>query len=225
MPAASRPFFDALSPDSGGETSRQEIHLTSGDGELIPVLATMNRIIVEEEHEVCCLIVSDLTEKKRGEEMMVHSRRKDEFLAMLAHELRNPLAPLRNSIEIMKHGLGGDGVLPRATATMDRQLTHLQRLVDDLLDIARISRDQIELRREVLDLRGVIEQAVETCRPLADRAGIDLRFGAASEAVYVDGDAIRLAQVFANLLNNACKYTDRGGCVSIELGTTATLPS
>ncbi len=163
---------------------------------------------------------TDVTAQREAEEaLLLADRRKDTFLATLAHELRNPLAPLRNSIEIMKHG-GADGaLLARSTTTMDRQLTHLERLVDDLLDIARISRDQIELRREVLDLCGVVEQAVETCRPLADSAGLDLRFDGASEAVFVDGDAVRLAQIFANLLNNACKYTDRGGVVSIDVAT------
>jgi PAS domain S-box-containing protein len=160
---------------------------------------------------------TDITAQREAEEALRRiDRRKDAFLATLAHELRNPLAPLRTSIEIMKQADGDASLLARAQATMDRQLTHLERLVDDLLDIARINRDQLELRREPLDLGSVVAQAVEACEPLAEKAGLELRVDLSAQPIRVDGDSVRLTQVLSNLLHNACKYSDPGGFVSVS---------
>lgn len=163
-----------------------------------------------------CGVAIDITDRKRAEEAVVAAdRRKDAFLATLAHELRNPLAPLRNSIEIMKRADGDGTLVARAQATMDRQMSHLERLVDDLVDIARISRDQIELRREHVDLASVIHHAVETCRPLAEAHQLQLDVSPAPDPIHLDADPVRLAQVFSNLLNNSCKYTQAGGRIDI----------
>lgn len=163
-----------------------------------------------------CGVAIDITERKRAEEAVrAADQRKDVFLVTLAHELRNPLAPLRNSIEIMKRADGDATLLARAQTTMDRQMSHLARLVDDLVDIARISRDQIELRRERVDLGSIIDHAVETCRPLAEARQLELKVATPSERIDLDADPVRLAQVFSNLLNNACKYTQPGGRVEI----------
>ncbi len=154
----------------------------------------------------------DLTERRRLEESLRESdRRKSEFLATLAHELRNPLAPIRNALEILRR-TGGDGpVVEQARCVMERQVRQMVRLVDDLLDIARISRDKLELRRERVELAAAVQSAVETSRPLLDAGGHRLTVVLPSEPIWLDADLTRLAQVFLNLLSNAAKYTERGG--------------
>src|SRR5262245_12073933 len=143
-------------------------------------------------------------------------QRKDEFLAMLAHELRGPLAPLRNSVEIMKLARGDAATQDRARETMDRQLSQMERLIEDLLDIARITRNKLELRREPLDLGGAIHHALESCRPLIEAARHAVTLELPREPLHVHGDAVRLSQVFSNLLSNACKYTDPGGHIAVR---------
>ena len=143
-------------------------------------------------------------------------RRKDEFLATLAHELRNPLAPIRNSVNMLRlSGIGQPA--DAALEMMDRQIDHMVRLVDDLTEVSRITRGTIELRREPVDLNSVIHSAVETARPLLDAAGHTLDLRLAPEALVVVGDPVRLAQVFSNLINNAVKYTDPGGHITVTV--------
>jgi PAS domain S-box-containing protein len=165
-----------------------------------------------------CGVAIDITHRHAAEEALkAADRRKDEFLATLAHELRNPLAPLRTGLEIVKRAAGDVEQMQRVQAIMDRQLAHLERLVDDLLDVARISNDRLALRRERIELAPVIEQAVEGCRPLVAAAGLELRVDVPSEPIALDADAIRLGQVFSNLLHNACKYTEAGGKLTLEV--------
>lgn len=144
-------------------------------------------------------------------------RRKNEFLATLAHELRNPLAPLRTGLEIIKRTGGEGGAGSRARETMERQLDQLVHLVDDLLDVARISSGKVALRRQRVSLQSVLATALETTAPMvaAGRHQMDLRVTDA--ALPVDGDATRLAQVIANLVGNACKYTPQGGRIELVL--------
>jgi PAS domain S-box-containing protein len=168
-------------------------------------------------------IVRDITDRKRAEkqtydlliELKEGDRRKDEFLAVLAHELRGPLAPLSNTLEIIKRSQGDGDLLQQALTTMERQLGHLVRLVDDLIDVSRITRDKIELRKERVELASIVHQSVETCRPLAESANHELAVILPPEAVHVHADPVRLAQVFSNILNNACKYTPPGGKISL----------
>jgi len=158
----------------------------------------------------------DITERRLAEEALREGdRRKDEFLAMLAHELRNPLAPIRNGLHLMRVFPPGSETAIEARAMMERQLTQLIRLVDDLLEVSRISRGKIELRRAPVDLAQVVASAVETSRPLLDagRHHLDVRVPA---GLAVDGDFVRLAQVVGNLLNNAAKYTDPGGRIVVS---------
>jgi PAS domain S-box-containing protein len=143
-------------------------------------------------------------------------RRKDEFLALLAHELRNPLAPLRNGLQVMRLAGGLPHPVVRARDVMDRQLAHMVRLVDDLLDVSRVSRGKLELRRSRVRLADVVGSAVETARPLIDAAGHDLTVSLPDEPVVLDADLTRLAQVFANLLTNSAKYTERGGKICLS---------
>jgi signal transduction histidine kinase len=141
-------------------------------------------------------------------------RRKDEFLAMLAHELRNPLAPVRNSLHLVRDS-ADDSVRINALSMMERQLGHLVRLVDDLLDVSRITTGKLELRMERLDLGDIIRQAVETAQSEINRKDHTLLVDAPTQGLPVDGDATRLTQVFANLLHNASKFTDRGGQLTL----------
>lgn len=142
---------------------------------------------------------------------------RDEFLAILAHELRNPLAPLRNGLEVIRLSSGQQATVDKTREMMERQLGHLGRLVDDLLDINRIIQGKVELHRERLNLVDIINQAVETVRPLIDQRRHRLTTAIAPGDVFVDGDVTRLVQVIANLLNNACKYTPSGGEIRIEV--------
>jgi PAS domain S-box-containing protein len=158
----------------------------------------------------------DITDRKRYEQSLVDAdRRKDEFLATLAHELRNPLAPLRSGLEVLK--LAGDNTetAARARGMMERQLAQMVRLIDDLLDVSRITRGRLELRKERVELAGVVQSAVEGSRPLIVASAHRLTVTLPPEPVYLDADPVRLAQVFANLLTNAAKYTDRGGHVEL----------
>ncbi|MGZ8244779.1 sensor histidine kinase [Methylomagnum sp.] len=142
-------------------------------------------------------------------------RRKDEFLALLGHELRNPLAPIRNAVQIMKRTNLDAARIAWCRDVIDRQAEHLARLVNDLLDVSRISRGKIELRREPLALADIVQRAVETSRPLIDARGHELTVRLPPEPVRVEGDRVRLAQVVSNLLNNAAKYTDKGGRIML----------
>jgi CheY-like chemotaxis protein len=142
-------------------------------------------------------------------------RRKNEFLATLAHELRNPLAPMSNMLEVVKRASGDTDILERAHETIGRQLTQMVRLVDDLLDLNRITHDRLELRLSEVELATVIHQAVEVARPLMDASHHTLILNLPEEPIHLNADPARLAQVFGNLLNNSCKYTKPGGTISL----------
>jgi signal transduction histidine kinase/integral membrane sensor domain MASE1/ActR/RegA family two-component response regulator len=160
--------------------------------------------------------VGQFINRKRAEEAVVEaSRRKDEFLAMLGHELRNPLAPIRNAIQILKLPGTTEPQARQVRDMMEGQVKHMIRLVDDLLDVSRIMSGRIDLRAERVDLARVVERAVETARPAIDASGHELAVTLPTEPVRLVGDPIRLAQVFANLLNNAAKYTDRAGRIGL----------
>jgi PAS domain S-box-containing protein len=170
-------------------------------------------------------VVEEITERKAAERAMRESaaqlqdadRRKDEFLATLAHELRNPLAPIRNGVQILRLMSAGNQTLQRTTEMMERQMHHLVRLVDDLLDVSRITRGKIQLRRERVILNDVISSALESCETLFEPHGHELRVRIPPEPLAVVGDRDRLTQVFSNLLSNAAKFTPRDGTVWIEL--------
>ncbi len=153
--------------------------------------------------------------RRRAEELAQADRRKDEFLAMLSHELRNPLAPISNAVHLLREVDGGPA-LARSRDVIDRQVTHLARLVDDLLDVSRITRGKVALRREPVALAAVLARAVETARPLIDARGHTLTLDAGTDLPWLDADPTRLEQVVANLLNNAAKYTDEGGHITVR---------
>ena len=144
-------------------------------------------------------------------------RRKDHHLAMLAHELRNPLAPMLTSLHVLRQPSLDGPYRKSALETIERQVRHLSRLVDDLVDGARLAQGKVQLRRERLDLSRLVRQTAQDRRPLLEQAGLTLRVRAPETPVWVMGDAVRLTQVVNNLLDNAAKFTDRGGEVSVRL--------
>ena len=143
-------------------------------------------------------------------------QRKDEFLATLAHELRNPLAPIRNALEIMRVASANPRAIDEAREIVERQVAQMVRLINDLLDVSRITRGKLSLKIEPMGIAEAIEAAVEISRPLLDEAGLTLKKHIEDRPLRVRGDRLRLGQVFANLLNNAAKYTERGGKVRID---------
>jgi PAS domain S-box-containing protein len=157
-------------------------------------------------------IIDDFTERKSAEEALKEAdRRKDEFLAILAHELRNPLAPIRNAVELLRRADGNSTLMEQARSMMERQLAQMVRLIDDLLDISRITRRKLQLRKERVELAAVVRSAVEASRPVIDAQAHQLTLTLPPEPIHLDADPIRLAQVFSNLLTNAAKYTEKGG--------------
>jgi PAS domain S-box-containing protein len=175
---------------------------------------------------------ADITDRKRAEaererleedlrklanDLSEADRRKDEFLATLAHELRNPLAPLRNMLEILKRAGSDPTRIPQALETMERQLGHLVRLVDDLLDLNRITHNRIELRKEPVEIGALVAQVVQATRPLAEASGHELRVSGPAEPIRMEADPVRLSQIFGNLLNNSCKYTRPGGKIDVTV--------
>jgi signal transduction histidine kinase len=167
---------------------------------------------------------SDITPRRQAEQASIRiaaeladaDRRKDEFLAMLAHELRNPLAPISNALHILRRTEGGSAAVQAASAMMERQIGHMVRLVDDLLDVSRISRGTIALREEPVELASSIQHAVETVQPLFALMAHALTVTLPQQPVHLKADPTRLAQIIGNLLHNAGKFTDRGGRIALE---------
>ncbi len=174
------------------------------------------RVGEPDEHKVG-VIFNDISERKRSEEALRESdRQKNEFLATLAHELRNPLAPLRNGLELLADSGIDRAAHDQAHGMMSRQLDQMVRLIDDLMDLSRITRGVVDLRKQPMDLRAAIQQAVETGRPLLDARAHAFTVALPEAPLPVEGDVLRLAQVFTNLLNNAAKYTDPGGNIDLH---------
>jgi CheY-like chemotaxis protein len=169
-------------------------------------------------------VSQDMTERRQLEDnlrslaadLSEADRRKNEFLAILAHELRNPLAPISNAARVLRHGGPADGI-KSAAEVLERQVAQMSRLIDDLLDMSRISRGKIELRKQRVELRPIVEQAVESVRPLAESNRQELTVTLPSGVIVLDADPARLAQVIGNLLNNACKFTNHGGQVRLTV--------
>jgi PAS domain S-box-containing protein len=161
-------------------------------------------------------IARDITERRRLDQALRDAdRRKDEFLATLAHELRNPLAPIRNAVQILQAKGPPLPELSWARGVIDRQVLLMSRLLEDLLDVSRIARNKLELRNARVPLAPIIETALETSRPLIERGGHKLVVDLPPEPLILEADSMRLAQVFANLLNNAAKYTEHGGAIRL----------
>ncbi len=191
--------------------------------------AQLNAVNKELEAEIADRNRLEQKLRDRALELAEASRQKDEFLAMLSHELRNPLAPIRNAVRLLQLMGPPDPKLDYVRAMIERQVTHLTRLIDDLLDVARIARGKILLRREHLDLVQIVRSAVEDQRSNIETTGLTLKLTLPKGPVWVSGDATRLSQVVGNLLHNANKFTDAGGEIAVSLvyepGATAVMIS
>ncbi len=162
------------------------------------------------------LVFRDVSERRVIEkEMQESARRKDEFLAMLAHELRNPLAAVANAVQLLQRP-GAGGFLDWCKEVIDRQVKHLTRLVDDLLDVSRITRGKIQLRLQTIDLAAVLRASADSVRPLFQERNLEFHTAIESEPIFVEADPTRLEQIFVNLLNNAAKYTEPGGRIDLD---------
>jgi len=216
-------FFPAILANGHGEVEVRFRHFKTGEPRWMAykVLTLTN---AANERVGFATVSQDVTERKQladdlrrlAADLAETDRRKNEFLATLAHELRNPLAPMSNMLEVVKQAGDDAEVLKQAHDTIERQLGQMVRLVDDLLDLNRITYDRLELRRSEVELSSVVQQAVEVARPLIDAAGHDLIIDLPDEPVYLNADRARLAQVFGNLLNNSSKYTRPNGRISLS---------
>jgi PAS domain S-box-containing protein len=196
----------------GEQVEHFETERIRKDGRRVDVSLTISPIRNAAGHVIGASKISrDITARK------AEDRRKNEFLAMLSHELRNPLAPLRNGLQVMKVAQNDPQTLEETRAMMERQLGQMSRLVDDLLDVSRISQGTIELRNESVSLTDVVQSALETCEPLIRKQHHKIEVAQPPEPLYVQGDQVRLAQVVANILNNAVKYTNAGGTIWITI--------
>jgi PAS domain S-box-containing protein len=167
-------------------------------------------------------VARDITERKAAEAALLNaSRRKDEFLAMLGHELRNPLAPIQAAVAILDQKTRAMPEIQQLCGVLNRQVRHITRLLDDLLDLGRITSGKIQLRLEPTDLRAVVSRAIETARPAVDAGVHALSVSLPGVPVWVQADATRLVQMLANLIHNAAKYTQTGGALAVSLDTTA----
>lgn len=156
-------------------------------------------------------------ERRRGDELAQANRNKEEFMAMLSHELRNPLAPILNAVNIQRRLVSHDPVLQQTGNIIERQVGKMVRMVDDLLDIGRITKGKLRLNRERIEFRGVVNRACESARPFLDSHRHEFSLSLPTEALWVDGDSQRLEQVVVNLLNNAAKFTNAGGLIRIAV--------
>ncbi|HVO88973.1 MAG TPA: ATP-binding protein [Casimicrobiaceae bacterium] len=191
-----------------------EVTITRSDGSTMPVAVTIQRV---DGNEALTLVLTDLTERDRHRDIQERARRNDQFLTVLAHELRNPLGSIRNAVEILDRsaGLGDDERY--AVNVIGRQSETLARLVDDLLDVHRLNEGKVVLRRQPLDIRQVIGNCIEATRPTLAAKQQSVEVHLPDEPLHVNADAVRLAQVLGNLLVNASKFTDKGGCIRVTL--------
>ncbi len=220
----------------GDRIFESEAAMQTLKGERRDVLCTVAFPPSDPEMRHVLVALTDITERRAWEQALRASeerfrhmaealrdgdRLKDEFLATLSHELRNPLAPLRNSVELLRMTTAAPTAAAHAESAsvldmMDRQVNHLVRLVDDLLEMSRVSRGTFKLRKERVAVAAVVENAIETSRPLIDAAGHTLQVALPEKPLWLHGDPVRLAQILSNLLNNAARYTDPGGSIRLE---------
>ena len=216
-------FDDAGHANLFAELTAAHTSVTPAESYSIAEADQRNRVIAALQQKAAALeaeskqrAVLESALRSKIDELAEVDRRKDEFLAMLGHELRNPLAPVTTALQIMRIHEGEQSRVARSREIIERQIEHMTRLIDDLLDVSRITRGKIELREQPLLLSSVIEQAIESARPLIDERGHRISLDLPSEPVMFLADPARLSQVFANLLNNAAKYTDVGGRILVR---------
>jgi len=203
---------NAVFRDAEGTEHRLDVHvdpIRTESGEL------SGSVLVLEESTGTEEAAAEL--RRRSEELVAADRRKDQFLAMLAHELRNPLAPIRNAVELMRQVESGDPAFQPTREMVERQVKHLARLVDDLLDVSRLTQGSIRLRKENMDLGVVVERAVDATHALIESRGHTLSLSLPAPPIRLEADAARIEQVVTNLLNNSAKYTMPGGHIWLSV--------
>lgn len=209
----------ALALKNDHEYNGREIIVERPDGRRMTVLAHANPL--RDEHGRLCGAVNmlvDISERKAAEEVLrTVNRSKDEFLATLSHELRNPLAPMRNAVQILNAKVPQSAETSSALAVLERQLAQMTRLMDDLMDLSRVTRDKLELQRRKVKLSDVVHCALETSQPLIEAGGHRFTLQMPGEQIMLEADATRLSQVLSNLLNNAAKFTPRGGHITLHV--------
>ena len=203
---------------ASGRTAAYEKEMIRKDGSRWWGLFSPTRVAGEGLDSECVEFIIDITHTKQIEhELRQADRRKDEFLATLAHELRNPMAPLKSGLHVARLSSEPDSQLHRVIEMMDRQLSHLVRLVDDLLDVGRISAGKVHLRKTRVDLREVLARSIEASQALIDHHHHELHLDDSMEPLFVHGDPDRLTQIFSNLMSNAAKYTDDKGRIRLNI--------
>jgi PAS domain S-box-containing protein len=209
----------ALALEHDQEYNGREIVIERPDGRRVTALAHANPMH-DETGRVCGAVnvLVDITDRKAAEETLrAASRCKDEFLATLAHELRNPLAPLRNAVQILALKSPPSPDVLGAIAVIERQMKQMTRLIDDLMDLSRVTRNKLELKRARAKLADIVHVALETSQPLLESGGHRFTLQMPGESIVLEADAARLAQVVSNLLNNAAKFTPRGGRITLRV--------
>ena len=213
--------FEILERISRGERIEQfETTRVAKDGRRIDVSLTISPVRSDDGRIIgVSKVARDISERKRIEEALrISDRRKDEFIAMLGHELRNPLAPIRTAAEVFRRIAGGNPEYLELSQILQRQVQQMTRLLDDLLDVSRITQGKIKFKREAFDLALVAQRAVEACRPLMESRRHQLRLDLPKAVLRVEGDSVRLVQLVTNLLNNAARYTPVGGRITLTMG-------
>ncbi|QDU97775.1 hybrid sensor histidine kinase/response regulator [Lignipirellula cremea] len=205
--------FQAMLAAGRTQSIQNDLQFQTADGKTLSVYLSIAPLPLSD-NVAMCMVVTDLTEQNKHRTIRESNQRKDEFLAMLAHELRNPLAPIRSGLDVLAMVGGGQ---EETIELMRGQVNHLVRLVDDLLDVSRIVRGRVDLRREPVEAASLVRQSVDALRGILQTRNQELVISLPDEPLWLDADAVRLNQVIGNLLNNASKYTDQGGHIEITL--------
>jgi len=212
-----------IAASTGKDVRGVELTFLFRDGDMRHVLGNASPLI-NDSGEVVGAVAAflDVSAQKRAEqELLAASRRKDEFLAMLGHELRNPLAPIQTGVDLLNTLAIDHPVFVRVKETISRQVRHLSRLVDDLLEVSRITEGKIELRRESIDCLAILRSTVDSCHERVSANAQQLDLAIPDEPAYIHGDPVRVTQIFANVLDNAVKYTPKGGRIRVAANLAA----
>ena len=223
IPHDAHVLYESLLQQGRAGFSQGESFVQHADGALVPVFFTFNALPPDTGAAVG-LLITDLTTQRHHEALNTllealkeSDRRKDEFLAMLSHELRNPLAPILNAVKVLQLHKGESPIQEKARAIIERQVGQLAHLVDDLMEVSRITVGRVQLRHDRVAVGGIVERAVETTRPLIDQRKHELTVSLPSQPIWLNADAARLEQVIVNLLVNAAKYTNEGGHIWLAI--------